>query len=462
MQLFIELGQIFIYSFALAVFMPIFWVVLFLVFMQYRRLAANEEKLFGRVINPIGKQMLAALGYGIVGGFIASAILVLLGLSLEQIGLYFIWPVALLLLLINPRYLCFSYAGGIVAVAVLVFRHIMTPLFPALGETVVVEALLSIHIPALLVLIGLLHLVEALLIYIDGTRGISPVYLKMDSGEVVGAFSLQRFWPIPLVALLVTVVLQTDIMGVTMPEWWPVLQSALQPGPGQSLQYMAVPVAAGLGYADMALTSKPEARTKYTARQLASYSVVLLAIAIGSEFYGWLVLPGVIFAPVGHELLILYGKKKERSEKLLYRSPESGVKLMMVLPGTASADAGLQQDDLITEINGTAVNSSKELMDRIEESYFMVLVLGWRNGEQFSVVMRKGAQQAGDEKELFRRNLMKHSAYALPHRSAEMGLIPVPDHDSKVYFEIKKSNPFASVKRFAGRIKTMVGINRAG
>jgi hypothetical protein len=32
-----------------------------------------------------------------------------------------------------------------------------------------------------------------------------------------------------------------------MPDWWPILQTTLQPGEGQSLQYMIIPVAAGLG-----------------------------------------------------------------------------------------------------------------------------------------------------------------------------------------------------------------------
>ncbi|MCJ7806426.1 MAG: PDZ domain-containing protein, partial [Clostridia bacterium] len=266
MQLLVEISQIFMTTFMLAMFMPIFWIVLSLVYMQYRRQAATEEKLFGRIINRVGRQMLLSIGLGVLGGFAASVILIFMGLSLEQIGLYFIWPVALLLLLVNPRYLCFSYAGGIVAVVALVARHVVVPLFPVVTQYTVVEALLKIHIPALLVLIGLLHLIEALLIYVGGHWGSSPIYLKSTGGEVIGAFSLQQFWPMPLVALMIALVAQTEIVGVNMPEWWPILQSTLQPGDGQSLQYMVIPVAAGLGYADMALSSTPRERSAFSAR----------------------------------------------------------------------------------------------------------------------------------------------------------------------------------------------------
>jgi len=79
---------------------------------------------------------------------LAGAIMLLLGLSLSQIGLLYIWPVALLLLLLHPRFLCFSYAGGIVALAVLVLRYILLPFFPALAEQALVAPLLEIHIPA--------------------------------------------------------------------------------------------------------------------------------------------------------------------------------------------------------------------------------------------------------------------------------------------------------------------------
>ena len=55
---------------------------------------------------PLRKQLAAS--FGRLAEPLASLIL-LLGLSLEQIGLYYIWPVALLLLLLfNPRYFCFA------------------------------------------------------------------------------------------------------------------------------------------------------------------------------------------------------------------------------------------------------------------------------------------------------------------------------------------------------------------
>lgn len=452
MQPFFEIGQVFISTFMLALVMPIFWIVLFLVFMQYRRLAATEEKLFGRVINGVGRQILMSVVLGALGGFAASGVLILLGLSLEQIGLYFIWPVALLLLLFNPRYLCFSYAGGIVALFVLIGRYILIPFFPALEQNIVFESLLMIHIPALLVLIGLLHLVEALLIYVGGYWGSSPIYLKRSGGEVVGAFTLQRFWPIPLVALLVTIVAQTEIVGVSMPDWWPILESNLDPGEGQSLQYMVIPIAAGLGYADMALSSTPREKTAFSAKWLAVYSIVLLVIAVGSEFMSWLVLPGVLFAPIGHEILILYGKKQEESRSPRYRMPEEGVPIMKVLPDSPAANAGLLDDDLVLKVNGNPIDNNREMVDRIEDSYFLVLLDGLREKRSFSVILRKTANENSEKAGSFQSRLNAQSSYSLLHRSASLGLIPVPAPDSPVYMEVRTPDPMGRFRRLKDKV----------
>jgi len=453
MQLLLEIGKIFITTFFFSLITPMFWVVLFLIYTQYRRQAAIEKKLFGRVLNPIGRQMLLSAAPGLVGGLLASGVLIILGLSLEQIGLYYIWPVALLLLLINPRYLCFSYAGSIVASGAIITKHLLIPLFPALENYTFFTALLEIHIPALLVLIGLLHLVEALLIYSSGYQGSTPVYLKQDNGQVVGAFMLQRFWPLPLVALLVAVVAQSEIAGVSMPEWWPILSSAIEPEAGQGLQYMIIPVAAGLGYSDLALASTPRMRSTFSAKWLAFYSIILLAVAIISESWSIFVLPGIMFAPVGHELLILLGKKHEEEAGNLFVQGERGVPLMMVLPDTPAARSGLINNDLIIRINGQEVNSSDELMSAVDQSYFLVLIEGKRGREDISLILNKGKQEAGSgaEPTEIQGRLTRNNP--LLHRIAALGLIPVPPPESPVYLETRKPDLLGWLKNIFARFK---------
>lgn len=454
-----ELSRIFIFTFIYnllpvnpVTLVPVFYVVVFLVFMQYRRASGLEQRFYGRPINNAGRQVLLSTGLGLLGGFLASVLIFILGFSLEQIGLYFVWPVALLLLLVHPRFLCFAYAGGIVGLAVMAFRAAAL-FYPELDGYPLVGPLLKIHLPALLGLIGLLHLMEALLIFMGGHRGSSPLYFKRE-GEVVGGFSLQRFWPMPLVALVVTVSTPEIGAGVDMPEWWPLIKATIQPGPGETLLYLAVPVAAGLGYADLALSSTPREKSIFSARCLACYSIALLGAAVAAEFYPLLTLPAVLLAPLGHELVVVYGNRREFSRAPRLRAPAAGVQLMMVLPDSAAARAGLREADVILKVNGAAVQDYRDLLEKVESSYFMVLLEGVRDGAPFSTVLHKrsGATPGG-----LPRGLPASPAAAAAaslHRCAALGLIAVPPARSPLYVEVRRPAALGWLKRLVGRRRT--------
>lgn len=450
----IELAKILLTTLFHVLKIPIFWLVVLFVYWQYRRVAGIEQKLFGRIINPVGKQVLVSTGLGILAGLLASAFMLLLGLSLSQIGLLYIWPVALLLLLVHPRFLCFSYAGGIVALAALVLRHIVLPFFPVLAEQKLVSPLLEIHIPALLALIGLLHLIESLLIHLSGHRGSSPLYFKRAGGEVVGAFSLQKFWPIPLVALLATVVLESEIQGVNMPEWWPLLKPVLELEPGQSLQYMALPVLAALGYSDLALSSSPREKSACTACYLSLYSVILIGLALAAELWPWAAPIGVLFSPLGHEAVIHYGNRKERSRGAIYCSTARGIPLMMVLPRSAAARAGLHPGDLVQRVNGATVHSDLDFLWRVDQSYFMVLIEGSREDKGFSVVLNK-RQPVGEKtpaKPSYQEKPPVTAAVgSLWHRGAALGLIPAPSSQTPIYALEKSTAGFNLLQRLKRR-----------
>jgi hypothetical protein len=450
MELLAALSRVFMPVFAFALIWPCS-VVTLLVFVQYRRVARMEEKLFGRRINNVWTQAAVSLGLGIIGGFFASTLLLLMGLSLEQIGLAFIWPVAILLFLIHPRFLCFSYAGGIIASAVLLLRALL-PHFPGLAGYRLTTSLLEIHIPAVLVLVALLHLIEALLIYIGGHWGSSPLYLKRPGGEVVGGFSLQRFWPLPLVALLVAVVLQAESAGVSMPEWWPVIKSTLQPGAGETLQYLAIPVAAGLGYADLALSSTPRRKSIASSRHLAVYSLVLFGLAVAAEYFPQFTLPGVLTAPLGHELLIFYSNRREFSREPLYRSAVQGVRLLMVIPGSAAARAGLREGDDILKVNGMPVLDQRDLLDKIAASYFMVLLEGTRGSGSFTAVLnKKHAVETVSPPRLPDSPSPARPPRPPLHRGADLGLIPVPSPASSIYVVTRRPAPLGWLRRLPGR-----------
>ncbi|HHV61475.1 MAG TPA: PDZ domain-containing protein [Firmicutes bacterium] len=328
---------------------PMFWVVVVLVSAQYSRINHIRERMLGSAAaSPMRLTAVAAL-YGFAGGIIGSFIFIFIGVTINGAGLAYIWPLALLLMFIEPRFLCFSYAGGLVALSNLIFG------FP------------DVSIPELMSLIAVLHMVESILIWVSGHEGAVPVFVKDIKGRLLGGFSLQKFWPIPIIAMMV---MMPDMArfrdlfrnAIHMPEWWPLIKPGITPPPGKELIYLMFAIPAALGYGDIALARMPLDRSKATAKHLMLFSVALLMLAVASAKYSFLRFLAALFSPIGHEAVINIGRRMEFQGDPLFVKPEKGLKILDVVPGSAADRVGLRTGDIILSVNGEETNSKSDLM----------------------------------------------------------------------------------------------------
>lgn len=342
---------------------PLFWLLVLVVAYQYRRLARLKEELFGVRGESAWQPILTALAYGVLGGLGGSFIMVLVGVSLSGIGINYLWIVALLLMLINPRFLCFSYAGGLISLSALI-----------LGVP-------QVDVPHLMGLVAVLHMVEAFLIRVSGHLGAIPVYTS-HQGRVVGAFNMQKFWPIPIAALALITLPPWLPPGaaVPMPDWWPLIRPAVMPEPEQAL-FVVLPVAAGLGYGDLALSSRPEEKSKFSARSLAIYSLSLLVLSILASYYRPLTWLAALFGPLGHEYTIWLGRRVEIKGEPIYVPSDLGARLLDVVRNSPAAKLGLRSGDILLKVNGYLVHDRESLKAALEGPYEQVEVVFYREGE---------------------------------------------------------------------------------
>lgn len=315
---------------------PLFWIIIVLVAMQYRRVAGLRQTFFGARTGGVLRETLVATGYGIIGGIIGGYLIVLVGLTLTGTGLWYLLPLAFLLMLINPRFLCFAYGGGLLSLTALLFH------FP------------PINVPQVIALVAALHFVESILIFLSGHMGAVPAFFRLPAGRVVGGFTLQKFWPIPIVALTVVGTMVPGVEGVRMPDWWPLIRPGVAGHP-ESLVFTLVPIVAGLGYADLAITRTPAEKSRSAAFYLAGYSLTLFALAVAADRLPYMAWVAAIFSPLGHELTIYLGKRMELTGRPLYTPREEGVMVLDVLPRSPAWDAGVRSGDVIYEVNGIRV-----------------------------------------------------------------------------------------------------------
>ena len=96
-----------------------------------------------------------------------------------------------------------------------------------------------------------------------------------------------------------------------MPDWWPIFRAGLEAPEGHVLMYMLFPLVVALGYSDFVQTELPKTKARRSAGMLFLYSLVLLGLALAANAYPALAILPVIFAPLGHELVILWGRWRE-------------------------------------------------------------------------------------------------------------------------------------------------------
>lgn len=395
---------------------PLFWVVAFLIAWQYVRMARIERHLYGEARYPLFRHLAWSAFFGTLGGIIASALLVIMGVALNQAGVMYLWLTAVALMMIDPRLMCFSYAGGIISISYLLFSW---PL---------------VDIPTLMALVAVLHLVESLLIYLHGPRDPVPVAIKHSSGKVVGGFNLQKFWPVPFMALIAIYATGgvAPVMGdgTAMPEWWPLI-SSIDINMEQSLLFFSLfPVIAGMGYGELAISSTPRQKTRFTAKLLALYSGILLILSLAATRYLVFVWAAALFAPLAHEALVYVGNWCEQREQPLYISPAYGVKILDIRPRSIAAKAGLATGDVVIAINGHLIDSYKD---------FKALILQY--APLVSIMVEKP-----DGKRVTLELLFEP-------QSQSLGVIPVPDESTEIFLEARFRSPLGLIHHWIRKIK---------
>ncbi len=223
----------------------------------------------------------------VLGGVVAGILLLFIGVSLDLASIPYLWLVMVLLFCIQRRFVCFAYAGGVLA----------------LLQSI--AGIFSFDVRQLLMLVAILHFTEAILVYISGAAQAYPVYLRAGQGRTICRTQLQRIWPIPLIMPIPLQHTQTALLQhgcIVMPTWWPLLNS-VQFDTDVAMIYAIVPMLAVIGYQDIADCGKERQHTGVTAILLLVYSILLGGIVFFSSNYPALLGVAALFSIIGHEAI---------------------------------------------------------------------------------------------------------------------------------------------------------------
>lgn len=328
---------------------PFYYISMIMVLLLYRRQVILERRLFHvRLNNWIAQTWRTVLG-GLLAGICVSLISAFIGMTLTVEGILCIWAVAIVLLLIRVRYLCLAYSVGLLGVIQFVLDRF--PSFVGSGwGAEVIRAVRELNIPALLCLVGLLHLAEGLLVRWQGASFAGPLFFEGKRGKLVGGYQMQSLWPVPLLLLI-----PAHTTGGVLP-WTPLFGGdAWQEGFG----FVALPII--IGFSEMTSGMLPKVKARLTSNRLMVYGLAVLALALLSHWWGWLLLPAALVSFLAHEGLVWFSRFEEQEASPLFVNPVGGLKVLAILPGSPAQEMGIQAGETISKVNGVPVPTKEEM-----------------------------------------------------------------------------------------------------
>lgn len=408
---------------------PIVLIVIFLIVSQYKGVMTIQKQMYGgRVRTRLRDMVASSMLAGILAGLAGSVIITVLGITfLKLSGLITVVVVSLILMFfVNPRYVCLSYSGGILSIFSLILAALISNGLLSDKNQIVqfIQSGLNFDVSGLLIIVAIMHLIESILMWIDGHRGAVPVFMK-HKGKLVGGFVMQRLWIIPILFFILAG--SSDVSGQTVatPSWWPMFGPNMSRHDLQNAIFGAYPLLAMLGYNDFSVSTPVIEKVRRTSTGLFSFSIILLILAMVSyKIYAFKFI-AALFAPIAHEALILRERYKESTGKPIWRFAEDGVIVVDTIPHSPAEKIGIKSGDKLVGINNNPIKTIEDVIN-IMSNYFNYM---W-----IDVVNLKGEKR-----------LIEFANYQ--GRIKELGIITVPKDDNNVLFvEERNSNLFKRMK----------------
>lgn len=405
---------------------PFYYISLLIVVWQMHRQIYFERKCYHSRIHYLFRETWRIALWGLLAGATLSLAMGAFGASIMPQTILYLWLGVLLLALIRVRFLCFAYIIGLLGaihaiITQVPFVSANLQSLPAADRWL--SPLTHIHMPSLLLLVGLLHLAEALLIRVQGERLAMPVFIQGKRGKIVGSYQFQGLWPVPLLMLVPA----THGSSAGQAPWLfdPLFGGADMWSGGW--MFMALPMM--IGFSDMTVSRTPRQKAKESATRLLIYGALLTLAAVVSELWHFFILPASLLAVILHEVMIWLARREEDNRSPLYVHSQRGLRVLAVLPNSAAQSIGIQPGELIHKVNGKLVRSKEELHQAIQlnAAFTRLEIIDLRGEHRF-------AQRALFEGE---------------HH--QLGIILAPDDDAEYYVIPKKINKFRKLRSSLAR-----------
>lgn len=331
-------------------------------YFKNKKISVMQRMTIGEVINSPLELTLSQIALGIIAGTIISIVLSILGVVFnENSGIEIMFIISIFLIFIKKRYICFAYSG-----AVLGLISIISNLIANYTEY---QSYINVNIVSLMVFVGVMHIAEGILVIFDGSRGAVPVFTNKEN-KIIGGFAYNRYWAMPVALFIViTSSFSSATTDIATPNWWPIINRSENLALLASAIIASIPLYGVVGFRTVSFTKEKNIKPIYSGISILIFGVLLTIISqlalLG--LVGQIIV--VIFAPIGHEIMLKIQNKIENNGKYIYVSDDEGVSVLEVAPNSPAYESGIRRGDKILEINNEKIISEVDIFNTVRSTF---------------------------------------------------------------------------------------------
>lgn len=318
---------------------PVWFIAFFLPALQIGSVAWREYKSFGRAIDSPIPLVIRTWLVGILVGLLGSFLWINSSFSITPIQIALVWGVIILFSLFRFRFACISYSVGLLSI--LHLSILSNPGIETLvGDHWMINLIKQFTVGDWIFIVGILHMIEWLLIRLDGNRGMLPIKLKHKQGKAVSGYQLSRLWTIAL-------------MIPTSSGW--------------------IPFPVSLSFASNNSSKPLVQQQRLVSTYILLFAILLLISSKIATFFPTFQWVGALVCLLGHEWIYLRERVGEQRKDPVFVSDEKGLKVLAVLSRTPAEEMGIRSGFIIQKLNGIPIFSVDDLADAMSHAAYCKL-----------------------------------------------------------------------------------------
>lgn len=340
------------------------------------KVSLMQKMIIGESINSPLELTLSQLVLGIFAGVIGSLALTYLGITFsENSHIEWLFMISIAFMLYKPRCISFSYIGALIGIISLISTFTYGDKYNA-----------SLDIKHLIIFIGIVHIIEGLLVMIDGSRGAIPVFTNRD-GKIVGGFALNRYWALPIAMLIIFTTSKNAVetQNINTPDWWPILNHINSLDMLKTAVVGLVPFYGVIGYSTVTFSRSKRKKSLISGITITIYGALVGAISLLTLFGVAGEILALALVPLGYFFMERVSTILEEKGRAIYISNEDGICVLEVAPSSPAYEAGIRSGIKITHVNEKAVENELEIYEIIKNSNSEITVRAKGiNGETYN------------------------------------------------------------------------------